>query len=93
MRPLRGIILKVTSVLVFIAMQALIKTAAQHVPAGEAVFFRSFFAIPVIVIWLAMQRELATGFFIGGPDFSPLFVGEKRQIHGALEMPLSKLAG
>jgi drug/metabolite transporter (DMT)-like permease len=31
------------------------------VPAGQAVFFRSFFAIPVIVAWLLWRRELATG--------------------------------
>lgn len=62
MRPLRGIALKVASVLVFIVMSSLIKATAQHVPAGQAVFFRSFFAIPVIVAWLAMRRELSSGF-------------------------------
>lgn len=59
-RPLRGIVLKLASVLVFIIMQSLIKAA--NVPAGEAVFYRSAFAIPVIVVWLAMQGQLATGF-------------------------------
>lgn len=62
MRPLRGIGLKLASVLVFIAMQALIKAVSGRVPPGEAVFFRSFFAIPVIVAWLAWTGELATGF-------------------------------
>ena len=60
-RPLRGITLKILAVIVFIAMAALIKSVAQHVPAGQAVFFRSFFAIPVIVIWLLLRRELSTG--------------------------------
>ena len=32
-----------------------------YVPAGQAVFFRSLFAIPVIVAWLAWRRELHTG--------------------------------
>lgn len=59
-RPLRGILLKLASVLVFIVMQSLIKAA--KVPPGEAVFFRSACAIPVIVVWLAMQGQLATGF-------------------------------
>ena len=68
MRPLRGIILKVISVLVFIGMATMIKTTAAHVPAGEAVFFRSFFAIPVIVVWLALQHELATGFRTANPS-------------------------
>lgn len=61
MRPLQGIALKVGSVLVFIVMSSLIKTTTTDIPAGEAVFFRSFFALPVIVAWLAMRRELATG--------------------------------
>jgi drug/metabolite transporter (DMT)-like permease len=51
----------VASVMVFIVMASLIKSTAQHVPAGQAVFFRSFFAIPVIVAWLAWRKELATG--------------------------------
>ena len=59
-RPLRGIMFKLVSVLVFIVMQSLIKAA--HVPAGEAVFFRSAFAIPVIVVWLTVQGQLGTGF-------------------------------
>lgn len=62
MRPLRGIALKIGSVLVFIVMSSMIKATSAHVPAGEAVFFRSLFAIPVIVAWLAMRKELATGF-------------------------------
>jgi drug/metabolite transporter (DMT)-like permease len=60
-RPLRGIALKLCSVLVFIVMASMIKATAQHVPAGQAVFFRSFFAIPVIVGWLAWRRELGSG--------------------------------
>jgi drug/metabolite transporter (DMT)-like permease len=61
-RPLRGIALKLGSVMCFIVMAALIKATAPHVPAGQTVFFRSFFAIPVIVLWLAWRHELATGF-------------------------------
>jgi drug/metabolite transporter (DMT)-like permease len=65
MRPLRGILYKICSVLIFIVMSSLIKAA--HVPPGEAVFFRSFFAIPVIVGWLVWQGELATGFRTANP--------------------------
>jgi drug/metabolite transporter (DMT)-like permease len=61
MRPLRGIALKLASVLVFIVMASMIKATAQHVPAGQAVFFRSLFAIPVIVAWLAWRHELRSG--------------------------------
>lgn len=42
-------------------MASLIKVSADHVPPGQAVFFRSFFALPVIGIWLAMRHELRTG--------------------------------
>lgn len=67
MRPLRGIAFKLASVLVFIVMAALIKATADHVPAGQAVFFRSFFAMPVILAWLAWRRELGTGLKTGNP--------------------------
>ena len=67
MRPLRGIALKLGSVLVFIVMSAMIKATAAHVPSGQAVFFRSFFAIPVIVAWLAMRGDLRTGFTAKNP--------------------------
>ncbi|MCU0912371.1 MAG: DMT family transporter [Rhodobacteraceae bacterium] len=58
MNPLRGILLKLASVSVFIVMASLIKATAAHVPPGQAVFFRSFFAIPVIFVWLALRHEL-----------------------------------
>ena len=61
MRPLRGIALKLASVVVFIVMASLIKATANHVPAGQAVFFRSICALPVIVAWLALRRELRSG--------------------------------
>ena len=67
MRPLRGIAYKVISVIVFITMASLIKATAPVVPSGEAVFFRSFFAMPVIIFWLATRRELATGFRASNP--------------------------
>jgi len=67
MRPLRGIALKLGSVLVFIVMVSMIKATADHVPAGQSVFFRSAFAIPVIVIWLVMRRELSTGLRAASP--------------------------
>ena len=67
MRPLRGIGLKLGSVLVFIVMSAMIKTTAAHVPAGQAVFFRSALAIPVIVVWLALRGDLKTGFTAKNP--------------------------
>jgi len=67
MRPLRGIAFKLASVLVFIVMASLIKATAAHVPAGQAVLFRSFFAMPVILVWLALRRELGTGLKTANP--------------------------
>jgi drug/metabolite transporter (DMT)-like permease len=61
MNPLRGISLKVASVSVFTLMAICIKASAPHIPPGEAVFFRSFFAIPVILVWLIWTRDLRHG--------------------------------
>ena len=62
MNPLRGIGLKVLSVCVFTAMAVCIKASAPHVPPGQAVFFRSFFAMPVIIAWMTWQGQLRHGF-------------------------------
>lgn len=67
MNPLRGIALKIGSIFVFMTMASLIKAAAETVPPGEAVFFRSFFAIPVIVVWLITTRSLKTGIVTTNP--------------------------
>jgi len=57
LNPVRGIALKVTSVIIFVCMFALIKATSQDVPAGEAVFFRSLFAVPVLIIWLIIRGD------------------------------------
>lgn len=67
MQPLRGITLKIASVCVFVAMASLIKATAGAVPPGQAVFFRSFFAIPVIVAWLLWRGELRHGLETANP--------------------------
>lgn len=59
--PGKAIALKLTAVLLFTVMAAMIKAATQTVPPGQAVFFRSAFAIPVISIWLFSRGELRTG--------------------------------
>ncbi len=61
MNPLRGIALKISSVCVFMAMASLIKAVSDTIPPGQAVFFRSLFATPVIVIWLLWRHELHIG--------------------------------
>ncbi|NVJ96375.1 MAG: DMT family transporter [Marivivens sp.] len=61
MQFFRAIIFKVLSVLLFVVMAGIIKSVSGHVPPGQSVFFRSLFAIPVIVVWLAMRKELRIG--------------------------------
>jgi drug/metabolite transporter (DMT)-like permease len=61
MSPMRGIALKLIAVLLFSIMASLIKASADLVPPGEAVFFRSFFALPVILTWLALRGDLRSG--------------------------------
>lgn len=68
MNPLHGIALKLASVVLFVAMQSLVKAASTHVPAGEAIFFRSFFALLVIVGWLAATRQLREGMRVTNPS-------------------------
>lgn len=65
--PLAGILFKLGSVALFIAMAAILKATADAVPPGEQVFFRSFFAIPITLIWLAARGELRTGFKVQSP--------------------------
>ena len=67
MSPFKGIALKLCAVLLFIIMSSLIKATSEHVPPGEAVFFRSFFAIPVILAWLVIRRDLSTGLRVKSP--------------------------
>lgn len=56
-RPLLGIACKVTSVFIFVLMSTLLKSA-EGIPAGELVFFRSFFAFFPVVIYLAYTHQL-----------------------------------
>ncbi len=66
-RPGLAVALKLSAIFLFSAMAALIKATADDVPPGEAVFFRSFFAIPVILVWIAARGELRTGLIAHRP--------------------------
>ena len=74
MNPTRGIALKIASVVVFMAMVTCIKVVSIRVPTGEAVFFRSFFAIPVILVWLWLRHDLRDGLKTAKP-MAPLWRG------------------
>ena len=58
----RGIVLKLLSILLFTIMAALIKVGREVVPPGEAVFFRSFFALPVIIAYALWRGALMEAF-------------------------------
>lgn len=60
-RPLAAILLKVSSIAVFVGMQSFIKLVGV-VPAGQIVFYRSFFAMVPILVLLAWTGELRTAF-------------------------------
>lgn len=48
-------------------MASLIKASSDQVPPGQAVFFRSLFALPIIFGWLAMRHELRNGWKTKNP--------------------------
>lgn len=62
-----ALLLKLGAVFLFTVMSALIKATSDSVPPGQAVFFRSLFAIPVIVIWLSLRGELRHGLIARRP--------------------------
>ena len=61
MSPVRGILLKICALALFTIMASLVKASVAHVPAGQAVFFRAFCSLPVILVWLIARGELTTG--------------------------------
>lgn len=64
--PLRGIGLKILSVGFFVVMATMLK-AADTIPPGEMVFFRSFFALLPVLAWLAFTGKLANAFITKRP--------------------------
>lgn len=65
--PLLGILFKLGAVTGFICMSAILKMTAEEVPTGEQVFFRSVFAIPITLMWLALRGDLRTGLKVASP--------------------------
>lgn len=63
---IRGIVLKILSVVVFVLMSTLIK-ASGEVPVGQIVFYRSFFAIFPIIVYLAWRKELMVAVYTKRP--------------------------
>jgi len=57
-KPALAIGLKLTAILLFVSMAGFVKAATETVPPGQAVFFRSLFALPVILAWISLRGEL-----------------------------------
>ena len=93
MNPLRGIALKVLSVCVFVSMASCVKALADGIPPGEIVFFRSAFALPVVLIWAAAQGKLAGAFTTDNPvgHFWRGLIGTSAMVLGFLALGLLPL--
>jgi drug/metabolite transporter (DMT)-like permease len=62
MNPATGIALKLLSILLFTIMAACVKAAREVAPTGETMFFRSFFAIPPILLYAWAGGRLVEAF-------------------------------
>ncbi|MEM7519411.1 MAG: DMT family transporter [Pseudomonadota bacterium] len=60
-RPLLGIGLRIASGVLMAGMFICVKVVSTDVPLGEIVFFRSFFALIPLVIFLWLRREFPSG--------------------------------
>jgi drug/metabolite transporter (DMT)-like permease len=58
---------KLGAVVCFIAMATFVKLASETIPPGEIVFFRSFCALPIILVWITLRGELNTGLRTNNP--------------------------
>lgn len=65
--PMRGIALKVASVVFFLAMQTFIKLAGAGIQPGQVTFYRSFFALFPIMAYLAYRGQLRASFYTANP--------------------------
>ncbi|TNF60647.1 MAG: DMT family transporter [Rhodobacteraceae bacterium] len=68
-RPGLAVSLKLAAIFLFVVLGALVKATADEVPPGQAVFFRAAFAIPVILVWLALRGQLRQGLITTRPGY------------------------
>ena len=55
-QPFLGIALKIASTFVFTGMATLIKLVSARYPVGELTFFRSFFALIPVALWVGVRE-------------------------------------
>lgn len=87
MAPIRGILMIMGAMTLFTLMSAAVKAAAESVPIGEVMFFRSAMSLPIIAVWLWMRGGLALG--LATPNWRPHAV---RGIAGTCAMGLNFIA-
>lgn len=58
MNPGLGISLKVSSVIAFVVMAAIIKWLSAEIPTGQIMFFRASIAVLIIVAWVAKTDSI-----------------------------------
>ncbi len=61
METTRGILFRLCSVVCFVVIFAMIKATSDTVPARQAVFYRSAFALPLIIGWMAIRSDVSIG--------------------------------
>jgi drug/metabolite transporter (DMT)-like permease len=62
-QPIVGVALKITSTIVFTLMATLVKLASADYPIGEIVFFRSFFALVPVLLWVAARGQFPAALY------------------------------
>ena len=59
--PAVGIVLRILSGLLFAAMVVCVKMVSEQAPLGQIIFFRSFFALIPLLVFLWLRREFPSG--------------------------------
>nr|WP_316653332.1 DMT family transporter [uncultured Gellertiella sp.] len=90
---IRGILLKLCSIAIFLGMQTLIKLAGSGVNPGEITFYRSAFALVPILFYLMARGQLRQAFVTESPlgHFRRGFIGVLSMgcgFYGLVHLPL-----
>jgi drug/metabolite transporter (DMT)-like permease len=93
-QPITGIALKIASTLSFTAMATLIKLLSDRFPTGELTFFRSFFALIPVLVWVVYRGQFPTVFFTKniGRHILRSFVGTAAMFCGFTALSLLPIA-
>lgn len=66
-RPMTGIALNLTALLVLVSMAGVVKSLSAHVPTGQIVFARAACSLPFILVWIALQGPVIDGLRMARP--------------------------